>query len=82
MGLKRPERALFSAVWPFCGWAGDLVIWGGGNGCVAVFFVPIFKYDSLKFFQISIIWYICSIIETSMAKVIHVHLLHKIDGTK
>lgn len=37
MGLKRPERALFSAVWPFCGRAGDLVIWGGGNGCVAVF---------------------------------------------
>ena len=57
-------------------------LYGGGNGCVAVFFVPIFKYDSLKFFQISIIWYICSIIETSMAKVIHVHLLHKIDGTK
>lgn len=46
------------------------------------FFVPIFKYDALKFFQIGIIWYICSIIETSMAKVIHVHLLHKIDGTK
>ena len=54
----------------------------GVNGCVAVFFVPIFKYDDLKFFQISIIWYICSIIETNMAKVIHVHLLHKIDGTK
>ena len=52
------------------------------NGCVAVFFVPILKYSALKFFQIGIIWYICSIIETSMAKVIHVHLLHKIDGTK
>lgn len=46
------------------------------------FFVPIFKDVALKFFQISIIWYICSIIETNMAKVIHVHLLHKIDGTK
>ena len=49
---------------------------------MAVFFVSIFKYDALNFFQISIIWYICSIIETNMAKVIHVHLLHKIDGTK
>ena len=81
MGLKRPERALFSAVWPFCGWAGDLVIWGWKRLC-GRFFVSIFKYDALNFFQISIIWYICSIIETSMAKVIHVHLLHKIDGTK
>ena len=62
MGLKRPGRVLFSAVWPF--------------------FVPILKYSALKFFQIDIIWYICSIIETNMAKVIHVHLLHKIDGTK
>ena len=44
--------------------------------------MPIFKDVALKFFQISIIWYICSIIETNMAKVIHVHLLHKIDGTK
>ena len=52
------------------------------NGCVAVFLVSIFKYYFLKFFQIGIIWYICNIIETSMAKVIHVHLLHKIDGTK
>jgi len=62
-----------------------LVIWlygGGWKRLCGRFFVPIFKYDSLKFFQISIIWYICSIIETNMAKVIHVHLLHKIDGTK
>ncbi|WP_349893181.1 hypothetical protein, partial [Bacteroides caccae] len=33
MGLKRPGRALFSAVWPFCGWAGDLVIWGWKRLC-------------------------------------------------
>lgn len=44
--------------------------------------MSLFKDVALKFFQISIIWYICSIIETNMAKVIHVHLLHKIDGTK
>ena len=59
-----------------------ILLYDGVNGCVAVFLVSIFKYYFLKFFQIGIIWYICNIIETSMAKVIHVHLLYKIDGTK
>lgn len=81
MGLKWAERVLFLAVWPFCGWVGGFGYMMAGTA-VWPFFVAIFKYDALKFFQISIIWYICSRIETSMAKVIHVHLLHKIDGTK
>ena len=82
MGIKRAEGALSSAVWPFYGWVDGFCYMGGGMAVWSFFFVPIFKYDALKFFQISIIWYICSIIETNMAKVIHVHLLHKIDGTK
>lgn len=34
------------------------------------------------FFQITIIWYICRRKRCDMAKVIHVHLLHNIDGTR
>ena len=37
---------------------------------------------TLIFFQISIIWYICRRKRCDMAKVIHVHLLHNIDGTR
>ena len=33
-------------------------------------------------FQIIIIWYICTCNLYDMAKVIHVHLLHNIDGTR
>lgn len=33
-------------------------------------------------FYIMIIWYICSYNNENMAKVIHVHLTHGIDGTK
>ena len=33
-------------------------------------------------FHIMIIWYICRTNNENMAKVIHVHLMHGIDGTK
>lgn len=72
---------IFGCVAVFMAGLMDFVIWWCERLC-GRFFVPIFKYSALKFFQISIIWYICSIIEMNMAKVIHVHLLHKIDGTK
>lgn len=36
MGLKRPGRALFSAVWLFYGWV-DGLLYDDVNGCVAVF---------------------------------------------
>ena len=36
----------------------------------------------LKLFHIIVIWYICDKILLAMAKVIHVHLTHGIDGTK
>ena len=39
-------------------------------------------FVSLIFFQIIIIWYICSRKTYDMAKVIHVHLLHNIDGLR
>lgn len=41
----------------------------------SLFFVPFMKILFAKFFQIIIIWYICTKIENNMAKVIHVHLL-------
>lgn len=46
------------------------------------FFVGGCKILSLILFQIIIIWYICSRKRCDMAKVIHVHLLHNIDGTR
>lgn len=46
------------------------------------FFVAFLHFASLIFFQIIIIWYICSRKTYDMAKVIHVHLLHNIDGLK
>jgi len=49
MGLKRPGRVLFSAVWPFYGWV-EILLYDGVNGLCGRFFVPIFKYGALKFF--------------------------------
>ena len=46
------------------------------------FFISKSKMIYINIFQISIIWYICSWKRNNMAKVIHVHLLHSIEGTK
>ena len=66
-----------------------------GDGAFSLFFIGAFRFFSfVEMFYISIIWYIC--IEKcrylakvkrinkgdDMAKVIHVHLLQKIDGVK
>jgi len=51
----------------------------GSCGC---FFIVARDYVLLKIFHIIIIWYICTQINNDMAKVIHVHLTHGIDGTK
>ena len=48
----------------------------------AAFFMPCFGLYVSKIFYIMIIWYICSAKYIDMAKVIHVHLTHGIDGTK
>lgn len=60
------------------------VEWQGGGVVAAVwpFFVAFLYFVLLIFFQIIIIWYICSRKTYDMAKVIHVHLLHNIDGLK
>lgn len=49
MGLKRPGRVLFSAVWPFYGWVDGFCYMMVGTA-VWPFFVPIFKDVALKFF--------------------------------
>ncbi len=49
---------------------------------MVVFFVAFLYFVLLIFFQIIIIWYICSRKTYDMAKVIHVHLLHNIDGLR
>jgi hypothetical protein len=46
------------------------------------FFMLHLDFVLLIFFQIIIIWYICICKSYDMAKVIHVHLLHNIDGTR
>lgn len=58
------------------------IVWNGMMDRVIVterrwslFFVLLLKILFAKFFHIIIIWYICTIIEIDMAKVIHVHLL-------
>ena len=43
MGLKRPGRVLFSAVWPFYGWV-DGFCYMMVLAAVWPFFVPILKY--------------------------------------
>ena len=48
----------------------------------ATFFMVLLKFYIAKLFHIMIIWYICRNKTMNMAKVIHVHLLHNIDGTR
>ena len=48
----------------------------------AFFCAWLFNITLLKLFHIIVIWYICAKILLAMAKVIHVHLTHGIDGTK
>lgn len=47
-----------------------------------IFFRVYIEVVILKLFHITIIWYICTYNIYDMAKVIHVHLLHNINGTK
>ena len=44
--------------------------------------MPCFGLYVSKIFHIMIIYYICTIKYSDMAKVVHVHLTHGIDGTK
>ena len=57
---------------------------GGGvsGSCGCVFCAWLFDIMLLKLFHIIIIWYICDKILLVMAKVIHIHLTHGIEGTK
>ena len=48
----------------------------------ATFFMPILKYDNAKLFHIMIFGIFAETKRVNMAKVIHVHLLHNIDGTR
>ena len=49
----------------------------------ATFFMVILKFDNAKLFHIMIIWNnFAKTKRVNMAKVIHVHLLHNIDGTR
>ena len=48
----------------------------------ATFFMVFLIFYIAKLFHIMIIWYICRTKRVNMAKVIHVHLLHNIDGTR
>ena len=44
--------------------------------------MPKLKNINTNIFHIVIIWYICRQIDGYMAKVIHVHLIHGIEGTR
>ena len=57
---------------------------GGGvhGSCGCFFCARLFDIVLLKIFHIIVIWYICDKILLVMAKVIHIHLTHGIEGTK
>ena len=52
------------------------------GSCGCFFCTRLFDIMLLKLFHIIGIWYICAKILLVMAKVIHIHLTHGIEGTK
>ena len=79
-GLRRGAwKGRFRGYFFTSGFAGRLKWDDGQVDCdgatLVAFFVLLLKILFANFFHIIIIWYICTIIEIDMAKVIHVHLL-------